>query len=62
MSDSYVLGPEREAFMDATGMVFDVFNMPDAPENRELLALANRNYLKASEDLMEAWGRMELPS
>lgn len=58
-SNNYPCFEERTAWMDAVGMVHDVFNMPDSPANRELLVLANRNYLKASEDLMAAWDRLE---
>lgn len=52
----------RIAWMDSFGMVNDVFNLPDAPGNRELFTMANRNYLKASEDLMAVWDGMETES
>ena len=49
----------RIAWMDSFGMVSDVFNMGDSPANRELMTLANRGYLKASEYLMSVWDRLE---
>lgn len=57
--DSYPCHEARTAWMDTMEMVYDVFNLPDAPANRELLTLANKLYLQASNDLMEAWDRLE---